>query len=153
MLRSSRILGSGLGLHGSRNSWSASVKTRLSSVIWNVFACVETNQKPHTAISGESWSRPHNCVVYGFRSKATCSACCSCPWKTFRPVCRKLLSSALNLSNMERLPCNWAKIVLAVHCNALDYTHELEKIVPRSRPVSPSPTAFGETITTLPTGD
>src|SRR5579872_413865 len=37
---------------------------------------------------------PHD-LTYLLNSAATCSACCSCPWKTFKPVCSRLFSSAL----------------------------------------------------------
>src|SRR5581483_4242912 len=37
---------------------------------------------------------PHD-LTYLLNSAATCSACCSCPWKIFKPVCRRLFSSAL----------------------------------------------------------
>src|ERR1700744_4728612 len=39
-------------------------------------------------------SRPHGVASY-FNIAATCSACCSWPWKIFSPVCSRLFSSAL----------------------------------------------------------
>jgi hypothetical protein len=43
--------------------------------------------------SGESIAA--SCRVRYFSAAATCSACCSWPWKIFRPVCSRLFSSPL----------------------------------------------------------
>src|SRR3569833_1705415 len=46
-------------------------------------------------------SRLHGILHFYLSAASTCSACCSWPWKIFRPVCSRLLSSALLADGMS----------------------------------------------------